>query len=73
MGDIQPVQTLQVRKYQADFPNLRKQIVFEFKKLYHKQKESSGKEVTILKAKIQGHPKRLSEEIMKKAIQTIKA
>ena len=40
-----------VRKYQADFPNLRKQTVFEIKKAYLKQKESSGKEVTILKAK----------------------
>ena len=40
-----------VRKYQADFPNLRKQTIFEFKKAYLKQKESSGKEVTILKVK----------------------
>ena len=32
-----------VRKYHADFPNLRKQTVFEFKKAYLKQKESSGK------------------------------
>ena len=62
-----------VRKYQADFPNLRKQTVYEFKKAYLKQKESSGKEVTILKAKRRGRPKLLPEEIMKKAIQTIKA
>ena len=40
-----------VRKYQADFPNLRKQTVFEFKKAYLKQKEYSGKEVTTLNAK----------------------
>ena len=62
-----------VRKYQVDFPNLRKQPVYEFKKAYLKQKESSGKEVTILKAKRRGRPKLLPEEIMKKAIQTIKA
>ena len=62
-----------VRKHQVDFPNLRKQTVYEFKKAYLKQKESSGKEVTILKAKRQGRPKLLPEEIMKKAIQTIKA
>ena len=37
-----------VRKYQADFPNLRKQTVYEFKKAYLKKKESTGKEVTIL-------------------------
>ena len=43
------------------------------KKAYLKQKESSGKEVTILKAKKRGRPKHFSEEIMKKAIQTIKA
>ena len=62
-----------VRKYQADFPNLRKQTVYEFKKAYLKKKESTGKEVTILKAKKRGRPKLLPEEIMKKAIQTIKA
>ena len=62
-----------VRKYKADFPNLRKHTVYEFKKAYLKQKESSGKEVTILKAKRRGRPKLLPEEIMKKAIQTIKA
>ena len=61
------------RKYQVDFPNLRKQTVYEFKKAYLKQKESSGKEATILKAKRRGRPKLLPEEIMKKAIQTIKA
>ena len=54
-----------VRKYQADFPNLRKQTVYEFKTAYLKQKESSGKEVTILKAKRRGRPKLLPEEIMK--------
>ena len=57
-----------VRKYQADFRNLRKQTVFEFKKAYFKQKESSGKEVTILKAKKRSRPKLLPEEYMKKAI-----
>ena len=62
-----------VRKYQADFRNLLKQTEFEFKKAYLKQKESSGKEVTILKAKKRGRPKLFPEEIMKKAIQTIKA
>ena len=62
-----------VRKFQADFPNLRKQTIFEFKKAYLKQKESSGKEVTILKAKKRGRPKLLHAEIMKKAIHTIKA
>ena len=46
--------------------------MFEFNKVYLKQKESSGKEATILKAKKRGHPKLLPEEIMKKAIQTIK-
>ena len=58
-----------VRKYQADFPNLRKQTVFEFKKAYLKQKESSGKEVTILKAKKRGRPKLLPEEITIKSNQ----
>ena len=62
-----------VRKYQVDFPNLCKQTVHEFKKAYLKQKESFGKEVTILKAKRRDCPKLLPEEIMKKAIQTIKA
>ena len=62
-----------VRKYEADFLNLRKQIVLEFKKAYLKQKEYSGKEVTILKPKKRGCPKLLPEEIMKKAIQIIKA
>ena len=62
-----------VRKYQADFPNLRKQTVVEFKKAYLKQTESCGKEVTILKAKKPDLPKPLPEEIMRKAIQTIKA
>ena len=47
--------------------------MFKFKKAYLKQKESSGKEVTILKAKKRGRPKLLPEEIMKKAIQTIEA
>ena len=61
------------RKYEADFLNLRKQIVLEFKKAYLKQKEYSGKEVTILKTKKRGCPKLLPEEIMKKAIQIIKA
>ena len=46
---------------------------FKLKKVYLKQKESSEKEVTILKAKKQGRPKRLPEEIMKKAIQINKA
>ena len=40
----------------------------EFKKAHLKQTDSCGKEVTILKAK-----KPLPEEIMRKAIQTIKA
>ena len=62
-----------VRKYQADFPNLHKQTMFEFKKAYLKQKKSSGKEVVILKAKKRGRLKLLPKEIMKKAIQTIKA
>ena len=62
-----------VRKYQADFPNLRKQTVYKFKKAYLKKKESTGKEVIILKAKKRGRPKLLPEEITKKAIQTIKA
>ena len=55
-----------VRKYQVDFPNLRRQRVYELKKTYLKQKESSGKEVTILKAKRQGRHKLLPEEIVKK-------
>ena len=38
-----------VKKYQTEFPNLRKQ--FDFKKEYLKQKDSSGKEVIILKTK----------------------
>ena len=50
-----------VRKYQVDFPNLHKQTVYEFKKTYLKQKESSGKEATILKAKRRGCPKLLPE------------
>ena len=62
-----------VRKYEVHFPNLRKQTVYAFKKAYLKQKESSGKEVTILKAKRGGRPKLLPEEIMKKTIQTMKA
>ena len=62
-----------VRKYQADFPNLRKQTVFELKKAYLKHRESSGKEVTILKVKKRGCSKLLLEEIIKKAIQAIKA
>ena len=61
-----------VRKYQVDFPNLRKQTVYEFKKAYLKQKESSGKEVNILKTKRRGRPKLLPEKIMKKTIRTIK-
>ena len=61
-----------VRKYQLDFPNLRKQTVYEFKKAYLKEKGSSGKEVTILKAKKRGRPKLLPEEIMNKTIKTIK-
>ena len=59
-----------VTKYQADFPNLRERTVFEFKKAYLKQKESSGKEVTILKAKKRGRPKLLPEEIMIKSNQS---
>ena len=47
--------------------------MFKFKKTYLKQKESSGKKVTILKAKKRGRPTLLPEEIMKKAIQTAKA
>ena len=47
--------------------------MFEFKKAYLKQKKSSGKEVVILKAKKRGRLKLLPKEIMKKAIQTIKA
>ena len=63
-----------VRKYQADFPNLRRQTVFEFKKAYLKQKESSGKEVTILKAKKRGRPntsshrKYLEKELLPKQL-----
>ena len=53
-------------------PNLRKQTVFQFNKAYLKQKESSGKEVTILKTKKRSRSKLLPEKIMKKAIQTIK-
>ena len=52
-----------VRKYQLDFPNLRKQTAYEFKKAYLKEK-GSRKEVTILKAKKRGRPKLLPEEIM---------
>ena len=40
-----------VRKYQLDFANLSKQTVYEFKKAHLKEKGSSRKEVTILKAK----------------------
>ena len=47
--------------------------MFELKKTYLKHKESSGKEVTILKAKKRGRSKLLPEEIIKKAIQAIKA
>ena len=61
-----------VRKYQLNFSNLRKQTVYEFKKAYLKEKGSSWKEVTILKAKKRGRPKLLPEEIMKKTIKTIK-
>ena len=52
---------------------MRKQTVYEFKIAYLKQEESSGKEFIILKAKIRGCPKLLPEEIIKKAIQGIKA
>ena len=62
-----------VRKYQGDFPNLHKQTVFEFKKTYLKQKESSAKDVTILKTKKPGRSKLFPKEIMKKDIHTIKA
>ena len=58
-----------VTKYQADFPNLGEQTVFESKKAYLKQKESSGEEVTILKAKKRGRPKLLPEEITIKSNQ----
>ena len=61
-----------VRKYQLDFLNLRKQTVYEFKKAYLKEKGSSRKEVTILKAKKRRRPILLPEEIMKKTIKTIK-
>lgn len=50
---------------QAKFPNLSERTVFNFKKAYHKQKKSSGKEVTIFKTKKRRLPK-LSAEIIKK-------
>ena len=55
-----------VKKYQSEFPNLQKQTVFDFKKAYIKQKESFGKEITILKTKKCSRPKILPKEIMKK-------
>ena len=47
--------------------------MFEFKKAKRKQKESSGKEFTILRTNKRGCLNILLEGIMKKAIQTIKA
>ena len=64
---MQPVETLKVLlKILNRVSKSAETNSVDVKKAYLKQKESYGKEVTILKTKKRGRPKVLPEEIVKK-------
>ena len=62
-----------VKRYQLMYPTRSKQTVHKHKKDCLKGKEATNKEVTFLKSRKHGEAKLLSEDIMAKTIQTVKA
>ena len=62
-----------VKRYQLTYRTLSKQTIHGFKKAYLKEKETTNKEVTVMRSKTRGRPKLLSEDIMAKTIQTVEA
>ena len=56
----------------GEYPNLKKQTVFEFKKAYEKLK-SSQQDVTKTDSKKCGQPKLLPDDLMKKTVETVQS
>ena len=61
-----------MKQFAGEYPNLKKQTVFVFKKAYEKQK-SSQQDVTKIDSKKRGRPKLLPEDLMKKTIETVQS
>ena len=61
-----------LKHFAGEYPNLKKQTVFEFKKAYENLK-SSQQDVTKIDSKNSGRPKLLPEDLMKKTIETVQS
>ena len=61
-----------MKHFAGEYPNLKKQTVFELKKAYEKLK-SSQQDVTKIDSKKRGRPKLLPEDLEKKTLETVQS
>ena len=61
-------------KFSPQFPNIKRQTVSDFKKVYLEcKKKNNGSEVTAIEKKKAGRPTLLPNDLMKKTIETVSA